>query len=176
MASLGTALCLSANHGVAQNGGGGGGQNWRDMSPEERRQAMMDRVRETLEVKEDAEWTALQPLVQKVFDARMASFSGGFGGRGGMMGRRGGGNGGGGADNGGGRQGGPFGNQPPNPEREALQKAIDAKASKAEIKAALTKYTESRKAKQEELEKAQNDLRKVLTSRQEAIATIEGWL
>src|SRR5271168_5040828 len=85
MAGIGAALCLSANHSIAQNGGG---QNWRDMSPEERRQAMMDRVRETLEVKDDAEWTALQPLVQKAFDARMATFAGG---RGGMFGAGGGG-------------------------------------------------------------------------------------
>jgi len=149
------------------------------MSPEERQQAMMDRVKETLEVKDDAEWTAIKPLVQKVMEARMQTF-GGFG-RGMMRGMRGGGGGGGnGGDQatsggGGGGGGGMFGGAP-NPEREALQKAIDAKASKAEIKAALTKYTESRKAKQADLEKAQDDLRKVLSSRQEAIAVVNGWL
>ena len=58
----------------------------------------------------------------------------------------------------------------------AIQKAIDAKASKAEIKAALEKYVASRKAKQADLEKAQDNLRKVLTSRQEAIATVNGLL
>ena len=36
----------------------------------------------------------------------------------------------------------------PSPEAEALQKAIDSKASKAEMKAALEKYLASRKAKQ----------------------------
>ena len=64
----------------------------------------------------------------------------------------------------------------PNPEADALQKAIDSKASKAELKAALEKYVASRKAKQAELEKAQADLRKVLTPRQEAIATLNGLL
>ena len=102
---------------------------------------------------------------------------GGFGGfgRGGFGGRRGGGDNGGdqGAQRGGGG-GGMFGT--PSPEREALQKAIDSKAPKAEIKAALAKYLESRKVKQATLEKAQDDLRKVLTSRQEAIAVLNGYL
>ena len=64
----------------------------------------------------------------------------------------------------------------PSPEADALQKAIDSKASKAEMKAALDKYVASRKAKQAALEQAQADLRKVLTSRQEAIATLNGLL
>ena len=37
---------------------------------------MMERTKETLEVKDDAEWKIIQPLVQKVMDARMATFSG----------------------------------------------------------------------------------------------------
>jgi hypothetical protein len=142
------------------------------MSPEERQQAMLDRAKETLEVKDDAEWSAMKPLVMKVMEARMATF-GGFGM--GMRRPRGGDNGGDQGARGGGGGGGMFGGQP-NPEREALQKAIDAKASKAEIKAALAKYSESRKAKQADLEKAQDDLRKVLSSRQEAIAVLNGWL
>ena len=72
------------------------------------------------------------------------------------------------------RRGGMFGT--PSPETDALQKAIDSKASKAEMKAALEKYLASRKAKQAALEQAQADLRKVLTTRQEAIATLNGLL
>ena len=64
----------------------------------------------------------------------------------------------------------------PSPEAEALQKAIDNKAPNSEIKAALAKYIESRKAKQADLEKAQAELRKVLTARQEAIASLNGLL
>jgi hypothetical protein len=126
---------------------------------------MMERTKETLEVTDDAEWKVIQPLVQKVMDARMAT---GFGMGRGMGMRRGGGGG-----EGGQRRG--FG-PPPTPEAEALQKAIDAKAPKAELKAAIAKYVESRKAKQAELEKAQEDLRKVLSTRQEAIATMNGLL
>jgi len=128
---------------------------------------MMERTREVLEVKDDAEWTALEPLIQKVMDARRDSMAGM--GRG-MFRPRGGDNGG----QGGGRPG--FFNQTPSPEADALQKAIDAKASGSEMKAAMAKFAEYRKTKQAELEKAQADLRKVLTVRQEAIASLNGLL
>jgi Spy/CpxP family protein refolding chaperone len=65
---------------------------------------------------------------------------------------------------------------PPSQEEEALQKAIDSKASKAEMKAALDKYVASRKTKQADMEKAQAALRELLTPRQEAIATLNGLL
>jgi hypothetical protein len=64
----------------------------------------------------------------------------------------------------------------PNPDADALHMAIYSKGSKAEIKGALDKYVASRKGKQAALEQAQADLRKVLTSRQEAIATLNGLL
>jgi hypothetical protein len=160
-------------------GGGGGQGGGRNFDPAQFQQRMMDNVKEQLEITDETEWKAIQPLVQKVMDARRA----GMGNLGrGMMGmRRGGPQGG--ADNaqgggqnrrGAGGPGGMFGQ--PSPESEALQKAIDAKAPKAELKAAVAKYNESRKAKQAELEQAQDALRKVLTARQEAIATVNGWL
>jgi hypothetical protein len=137
-------------------------------------QQMMDRYKEVLEVTDDAEWKAMQPLVQKVMEARRDSFGGmgrGMFGRGGPRG----GNNGQPADQQGQSRRGMFGGAP-NPDADALQKAIDSKASKAEIKAALEKYVASRKAKQAALEQSQADLRKVLTSRQEAIATLNGLL
>jgi hypothetical protein len=145
-----------------------------NFDPAQFRQRMMDRVKEELEVTDDAEWKAMEPMVQAVMDARMASMSGMGRGMFGGPRRRGNDNG----NNNGDqprRGGGPFGQQS-SPEADALQKAIDAKAPKAEIKAALDKYVASRKAKQAELEKAQEQLRKVLTSRQEAIATLNGLL
>ena len=72
------------------------------------------------------------------------------------------------------RRGGMFG--APSPEADALQKAIDSKASKAEMKAALEKYARLPQGQPGDLEKAQADLRKVLTPRQEAIATLNGML
>ena len=101
----------------------------------------------------------------------MASFAGM--GRG-MMGGFGRGGGPGGPGGGGGGRMGMFGQS--SPEAEALQRAIDAKASKAETKAALEKYVAARQAKQDELKQAQENLRKVLTTRQEAIATLNGLL
>jgi hypothetical protein len=163
-------LFLGANSNViAQPDNPGPPPGRGNFDPAQFRQRMMDRVKEQLEVTDDAEWKALEPMVQAVMDARMA----GMGGMGRMFGgpRRGGND----NNNGDQQRRGPFG-QPPSPEAEALQKAIDAKAPKAEVKAALDKYVAARKAKQAQLEKAQEDLRKVLTSRQEAIATLNGLL
>jgi hypothetical protein len=87
-----------------------------------------------------------------------------FGGMGG--GRRGGGQGG---------QGGPGGmQQQPNPERDALQNAIDQDAPAAQIKDLLAKYRAAQKTKQAKLDAAQEDLKKVLTTPQEAQATLIG--
>ena len=63
-----------------------------------------------------------------------------------------------------------------NPEAEALQKAIDANAPTAELKAAVAKFVEARKQKQARLEEAQDNLRKLLTVRQEAVAFSLGLL
>jgi hypothetical protein len=148
------------NNGGRRRFGGFGGD------PAQFQQQIMERTRERLEVKDDAEWKALEPLVQKVMDIRRDMFSGM--GRG-MRNRDAGG------DNSGGNRRGFFGGNP-SPELDALDKAIEAKASKAELTAAIAKVQEARKAKQAELEKAQSDLRKVLTTRQEAIATASGLL
>jgi hypothetical protein len=134
------------------------------------RQRMMDRYKEQLEITDEAEWKAIQPLIQNVMDARMAV---GFGGVArGMFGRgaRGGG------DNAPADRGARRGGFQSSPEAEALQRAVDSKASKAELKVVLDKYLAARKAKQAELEAAQAKLRGVLTPRQEAIATLLGLL
>ncbi len=186
-----TAFCLAGSLMAQQDtggqgGGGGGGQGGgqrgggggRNFDPAAMQQRMMDNLKEQMEITDETEWKAVQPLIQKVMDARRASMSamgrGMFGGP-----RRGGPPGGAdaaapGADQQNRRGGGMFGQ--PSPEAEALQKAVDAKAPKDELKAAVKKYNEARKAKQAELEQAQDALRKVLTARQEAIATLNGAL
>lgn len=158
-------LSLGLNQGLAQPDNQGPPRRF---DPAQMRERMMTRLKEQMEITDDTEWNAIQPLVQKVMDARMATMGGM--GRGMFGPRRGG-------DNGGdqGQRRGPFGQQP-SPEAEALQRAVDSKASTAELKAAIAKYTAYRKAKQADLEKAQADLRKVLTARQEAIATLDGLL
>ena len=167
-AGMAATLALAANQAAAQDDQGNQRPQRRpNFDPAQMRERMMERYKEQLEVTDDSEWKAIQPLIQGVMDARMASMSGM--GRGMFGPRRT-------SDNGDqAMRRGPFG-QPPSAEAEALQKAIDAKASNAELKAAIAKFAEYRKAKQAELEKAQAELRKVLTVRQEAIATADGLL
>src|ERR1051325_11851496 len=125
LAIAGVACVASfGNKALAQQDNGGGGRRFDPARMQEFQQRRSDRIKEELEVKDD-EWTALQPLIQKVMDAQRAVFAdrmGGFRG-----GRGGGDNNGGGGDNGGRRRGGGgfggFGE--PSPGAEALQKSIE---------------------------------------------------
>ena len=144
------------------------------------RQNRIDGYRDRIEVKNEEDWKKIEPLIAKVVDARDAApwlrgggFGGGFGGRGG----RGGGAAGGADAAAGGARGGAnrFG-PAPSPEQEALQKAIDDKAPADEVKEKLAKLRESRKAKEAALDKAQEELRKALTPRQEAGAVLASLL
>jgi Spy/CpxP family protein refolding chaperone len=154
----------SASQGRRGNGGGGG-----NFDPAQFQQRMMDNIRERLAFTNETDWAAVQPLIQKEFDARRDV---GFGGRGfGGFGRRGGG---GGGNNAQGGRGGGFGQS--SPEADALQKALDDNAPAAQVKAVFEKYRAARKAKEAKLAQAQEDLRKVLTPRQEAQATLLGLL
>ena len=130
----------------------------------------MERVKEQLEVTDETEWKALEPIVQKVMDARREAMVGGMGGMFRGRGQRGGG-GGGDQQN---RRPGFFGE--PSAEAQALEKAIDSKASKEELKAAMAKVRAAKKEKEAKLKEAQENLRKVLTLRQEAIAVSNGYL
>lgn len=157
MLAVAAALCVSADSLRAQdNGGGGGGGRFR-FDP----QQMMDNIKDRLGFTNDTDWSAVQPLVQKVFDARRETMSGMFRG----FRRR-----------GGGDTGGDNPNRPSNPEADALQQAVDSNAPAAQIKAALDKYRTAQKAKQAKLEQAQEDLRKVLSQKQEAQAVLMGLL
>ena len=167
---LGAGTVSAQNDNGGGGGGGGGGGRFRNMDPAQMQQMMMDRYRQELNFTNDTDWNAVQPLIQKVADARRDV---GFGGIGRMFGRNRGGGGGGNGGPGGGRGG--FGPQP-SPEAEALQKAIDDNAPTAQVKDALAKYEASQKAKQAKLVQAQEDLRKVLTTKQEAQATLLGLL
>jgi len=141
--------------------------------PAQWRQNRIDRLKEEMDVKDDAEWKLIEAGINKVMDAQMALMA--DRGRA-MFGRR---NRGGdtsstsSSDNGG-RRGGFFGQ--PSPEVEDLQKAIDNKAPAEEIKAKLAKVREASAAKEANLAKAQDELKALLTSRQEAIAVLNGLL
>jgi len=142
-----------------RQGGGNGGGNW---DPAQMQQRILDRVRQDLNFTNDTEWSAVQPLVQKVIEARFAARSGMFG-RGGRGGP------------GGGGPGGTAAGQA-FPERDALQKAIEDNAPAGQIKDLLAKYRTAQKAKQAKLVEAQDALKQVLTTTQEAQATLSGWL
>src|SRR5262245_52790548 len=75
-ASMAALMGLGLNQGMAQDNQGGGGGGRRNFDPAQFRERMMERVKERMEVSDDAEWKAIEPLVQKVMDARMASMSG----------------------------------------------------------------------------------------------------
>ena len=143
-------------------GGGQGGQGGGNFDPAAMQQHMVDGTRDRLGFTNDTEWAAVEPLIKKVvaarFDVGMGGGRGGFGGR-----NRGGGQGGQGGGPGGGVQ---------SPETEALQKAIDDNAPSAQIKDLLAKYKAAQKAKQDKLVAAQAELKAVLTTKQEAQATL----
>jgi len=126
---------------------------------------MMDRYREQMGVKDDAEWKIIQERIEKVSDARREIPRGG--GFGGFGGGRGGGPGG---------PGGPGGGAASSPEAEALQKAIESNASADELKSKLANYRNAVKQKEAKLEKAQASLREVLSTKQEAAAVLAGLL
>lgn len=156
-------------------GGPGGGMNFQNMDPQEIQKQIQQRIndsfREQMAVTNDTEWSLIEERINAVTQARMATMAdGGMGGMMGMGGRRGG--------QGGGGQGGGlralFGQQ--SPESEALQKAIDDNAPTAQIKTLIAKVQAVRKDKLAKLTKAQDDLRAVLTTRQEAIAIMGGLL
>ncbi len=141
----GSCLLGSATGLRAQDGPPPGG-----FDPAQMRQRMLDRLHDQLEVKDEAEWKLIAERIQKVMEARRA-----LGGPGGP--------------------GGPGGfNRTPPPEIQALRKALDAKASPAELKTKLAEVRAAREQKEADLAKAQDELKQLLSVRQEAVAVLFG--
>jgi len=147
------------------------GMNFQNMDPQQImdmiQQRINDSFREQMGVTNDAEWSIIEQRISAVTKARLATMAdgGGMMGRGGMRGGGGGG--------GGGFQA-IFGQ--PGPEAQALQQAIDSHVPAAQIHSLLAKFVAARQKKEATLAKAQDDLRSVLTVRQEAIAVLGGLL
>jgi len=147
-----------------------------NFDPAQFREEQLKRYRDRIEVKDEENWKKIEPLVTKVMDAQRDARTGmGFGGFGGGRGGGRGGAGGGGGDQAGGGNRNRGGGQP-NPDVEALTKALEDKAPADEVKAKLAKLRDGRKTKEAALEKAQEDLRKALSPRQEAGAVLAGLL
>ncbi|XOV73351.1 MAG: hypothetical protein ACFHW5_09270 [Verrucomicrobiota bacterium] len=159
------AISLTSYDAAAQGRGGQGGQGGRgqggpgggrgNFDPAEFRARMMERYQEQFGFS-DAEFKAVQPLIETIQEKQRDARSGGrgFGGFGGFGGR-----------------GGRGGQGSGNAELDALQSAID---SGSNIEAKLAVFRKSRDAKEAELKKAQDTLKSVLTVKQEAVAVVMG--
>ena len=146
-------------------GGPGGRPNFEQM-----RQRFEEQIKTSLKAT-DEEWTALQPLVEKVMTAQRESMSARFGG----FGRRGGGPGG--DNNGGGNANADRPQRPGQAEAEALRTTLDnPNATPDEIKTKLAAVRAQRQKAESDLAQAREDLKKVLTVRQEAALVSMGIL
>ena len=157
--SIALALLLGsaafAQEGPAGNRGGQrGGERGQRMDPEQMRQRMAERMREQLQISEE-DWQVLQPRIDAVTNAQRDLRVGG-----GAFGA------------GGGRRGGGEAQQPQSAVARASQQLREAlsneNATEQEINQSLEAYRAARKAAEEALETARNQLRELLTPRQEA--------
>lgn len=188
LAVVGVGLALAQQGGGPGGGAGGGGIQGGGaggrFDPAQMRQRYLERIKEQLQVT-DEEWTVLEPRLEKV--TTLSREAGGLGG-GRMFGRQ------------GGRQGGPGGGPtpagPPPPgapvagaaapaqpqsavakATEDLQTTLDNNEAKPEqIKAKLTALREAREKAKQELAKARESVRELVTQRQEAQLVLMGIL
>jgi len=160
------------NSGGNQGGAGAGGGR---ANRGNFQQIQMDRLKASLEATDD-EWKVLEPKIQKVQELQRSSGRGAFGGGfagGGRGGRRGGGGNGGAAA----PAPDPATLSPVQQAARELQDVIANKDAKVEdVKAKLVAYRDARIKALADLTKAQDDLREVLTPRQEAVLVMSGTL
>jgi hypothetical protein len=153
-------------------GGGQGGPGGGRMDPAQFRQMMNDRMKELMGAT-DEEWKALQPRIEKLQQLQRDASN--FGGMGLLFGQGGGGRGfpgGGGPGGGGDRQ--PSAAQQKNAELVEVVKNKDS--SPEQLKEKLAAAKAARAQAKAELAKAQEELRELLTVRQEAVLTALGSL
>jgi hypothetical protein len=147
--------------------------------PAEMRKAMEERMKTNLGVTDD-EWKVLQPKIEAVTKIRQETMMGGMRG---MFGRgpRPGQPGGPGGDRPAGEAPKPAADQPPQSEMakasDALGKVLENKEAKPEeIKTALQALRDARVATKAKLEKAQKELKEIVTVKQEAQLVMMGML
>lgn len=147
-----------------------------NFNPEDMQARLLTSLRERLEVTDDEEWKLISERITKVNELRRSTLGGGVGGLMAFAGRgpQSGGDSNRGGDSGrGSTRGGPRGS---SNEMAALQTAIRDKLPDAEIKSRLDHMREARKDNETKLSKAQEELRALLTIRQEAVAVMFGLL
>jgi hypothetical protein len=156
-------------------GGDQGGPGQRQFDPAQMQQRMIEGFKQRLGV-DDAAWQVMQPRLMKVMELSRQTSGMGRGGMmmGGFRGQRDGGPGGAGGP--GGPQGDRRGPQGPTGEQTALEKAMtqlrttleNESASTEEIKKQLTAVRQAREKAKQELAVAQQELKQILTLKQEA--------
>lgn len=187
---LAAVMMLSLISYAAQNGGGpgaggpgaaGGGRQARGgqggFNREDMQKRMMDMYKETLGA-DDESWTVIEPRLSKVMELQQSSAMGGgrggmmrgMGGRGGMMGGQ--------------RRGGNRDGATSDAEQSAVEKATEAlqtalekpDVSSDDIKVKLAVLRKAREKDAQELAKARQSLREVLSLKQEAQLVLMGML
>jgi hypothetical protein len=134
---------------------------------EEFRKRMEDGIKTALKAT-DEEWTVLKPLIENVTTKQREARTSSFGSFGGSRG---------GGTNPGGSTGGSETPRPGQAEAAALKDALASDATSVEdVKAKLTALRNARKNSQAALAQAREELRKVLTVRQEAALVNMGLL
>jgi hypothetical protein len=148
----------------------GAAQQLLTMDPQQIQKTMEERqnasLREEMGVTNDGDWTRIQERIKAVtkaqaavsVDATSALLAGGM-----VRGL-------------GGRANALQGLVTLSPEAQSLQAAIDAKKSNGEIKNLLSRLREAREARRADLVRAQDELRALLTPRQEVAAVLRGLL
>ncbi len=165
ISGIAVALAFSGTNGLAQAAAGGMGRGGFGggvvLTSPARLQQQAENMRLSLGVTNDEEWVIISPRLVKVMqlqaEARLVEIA--------NMAR------------GGGRlRALPAVGTDPDPTTEALTKALDDNAPVAEIKSAMARVRQARKAKQAEMARAQADLQSVVSIRQEAILLNSGLL
>lgn len=161
--------------GAGRRGGGDGNRDGRRWNPEEFRQRIADRMKQELQVN-DEEWQVLEPKIEKVTQLQLNTR---FGGLMGMFGRGGAGGGGGWGQRGDNRDANDAQRQESDylkAVRELRTTLEDQNATPEQISQQLTALREARQKSQEELEAARNELKELVTQRQEAVLVMMGLL
>jgi Spy/CpxP family protein refolding chaperone len=164
-----TAAFAQDNRGDSRRRGGDtNGGDRGNFNPQEMQARMLSGLRERMGVTNDDEWTVISDRLTKVMELRRASGGGlggfMFGGRGGDTSR------------GGDRSSSSRSRSGSNTDVAALTAAVTDKLPDAEIKARLDRVREQRKENEAKLAKAQEELRAVLSVRQEAMLVLGGLL
>ncbi|HOE66630.1 MAG TPA: hypothetical protein PLO62_08890 [Candidatus Hydrogenedentes bacterium] len=151
-----------------RDGNSPGGGRRGNADPAQMTERMMNRMKEGMEAT-DEEWQVIAPRLRKVMELQPMPRFGGMGPRQGRP-----------AEAQGTATQGPAGGQARGsargpfaganvPEADALQKAIDSKEStNEELRQAMKAYRDARSKQEKELQRARQELRDVLTLRQEA--------